>query len=229
MSFCELCKRGFWGNRFPYSLRGRAMSKLNKLIQILNLLYHRRSVTIERIKEFCGVSERTAYRYIRAISEANIPVYFDADELGYRVNRSRVIDFGGWLPSEVALVIAALQRLANDLGDDYREDINTLLKRIVSQQSLPFERFWQSWRESLENSGNSEDLQRVLTSTLISFAVNENREVDLRVSSGDGTGEEKVAIKEPVLQFKGSWVLSDAQQAEDRSVPMATVDSAKVL
>ena len=229
MPSCERSRRGFWGRLFPRYLRGEAMSKLNKLIEILNLLYHRRSVTIERIKEFCGVSERTAYRYIRAISEANIPVYYDANEPGYRVNKSRVIDFGGWLPGEVALVIASLQRLANDLDDDYRDDINLLIRRIVSQQSLPFERFWQSWKESLEKSGDQGDLQRLLTSTLINFAVNENREVSLRVSSGENAGEETVSIKEPTLRFKGNWVLSDAQQGAGHAVPVAAVDSARVL
>jgi predicted DNA-binding transcriptional regulator YafY len=204
------------------------MSKLNKLIQILNLLYHRRTVTIEKIREFCRVSERTAYRYIRAISEANVPVYYDSDESGYRLNKSRVIDFGGWIPSEVALTIAALQYLANSLDDDYRKDIDLLLNRIVTQQSLPFERFWESWKESLSRSTDPKALQQLLTSTLINFAVNQNREVSLKMNGGESE-EENLSIKEPVLQFKGNWVLSDAQHESEKPVPVAAVDSARVL
>ena len=203
------------------------MSKLNKLIQILNLLYHRRTVTIEKIREFCRVSERTAYRYIRAISEANVPVYYDSDQSGYRLNKSRVIDFGGWIPSEVALTIAALQYLGNNLDDNYRKDIDLLLNRIVTQQSLPFERFWESWKESLERS-NPESLQKLLTSTLINFAVNQNREVSLKMNGGE-TDVDQLSIKKPVLQFSGNWVLSDAQHQTEKPVPVAGVASAKVL
>lgn len=205
------------------------MSKLNKLIQILNLLYHRRTVTIEKIREFCRVSERTAYRYIRAISEANVPVYFDSDQSGYRLNKSRVIDFGGWITSEVALTVAALQYLANNLDDNYRKDIDLLLNRIITQQSLPFERFWESWKESLNRSTDPEALQKLLTSTLINFAVNQNREITLKMSSGGGSDGNDLSIKEPVLQFKGNWMLSDAQHEGEKPVPVAAVDSAKVL
>lgn len=203
------------------------MSKLHKLIQILNLLYHRRSVTIEKIREFCRVSERTAYRYIRALSEANVPVFYDSKRSGYRINESRTIDFGGWIPSEVALIVASLQYLADNLDDDYRKDIENLLKRIVTQQSLPFERFWQAWKESLESSKDPNELQRILTSTLINFAVNQNREVNLKLSDHEDNGQ--LTIKEPVLRFSGNWVVSDAQRLETRAVPVAEVDSAKVL
>ena len=227
MPFCDLYRQGSWGNTFPHALREEVMSKLNKLIQILNLLYHRRTVTIEKIREFCRVSERTAYRYIRAISEANVPVYYDSDQSGYRLNKSRVIDFGGWIPSEVALTVAALQYLANNLDDNYRKDIDLLLNRIVTQQSLPFERFWESWKESLERS-NPESLQKLLTSTLITFAVNQNREVSLKMNGGE-TDVDQLSIKKPVLQFSGDWVLSDAQHQSEKPVPVAAVASAKVL
>jgi predicted DNA-binding transcriptional regulator YafY len=193
----------------------------------MNLLYHRRSVTIDKIKDFCRVSERTAYRYIRALSEANVPVFYDSKRSGYRINESRTIDFGGWIPSEVALIVASLQYLADNLDNDYREDIENLLKRIVTQQSLPFERFWQAWKESLETSKDPNELQRILTSTLINFAVNQNREVNLKLSNQEDNGQ--LTIKEPVLRFSGNWVVSDAQQLDTRSVPVAEVDSAKVL
>jgi hypothetical protein len=218
-----------WGKGLPQDIGGRVMSKLNKLIQILNLLYHRRSVTIEKIKEFCRVSERTAYRYIRAISEANVPVYFDTEESGYRVNKSRVIDFGGWIPSEVALTVAALQYLADNVDESYREDIDLLVRRIVSQQSLPFERFWESWKESLERNGDPDGLHQLLTSTLINFAVNQNREVSLKlIRAGEGN-DNQLSIKEPVLQFRGNWVITDGQQGQEEPVPVAAVDAARVL
>jgi len=223
----DLRIRRLRGNGLSHGLQRKAMSKIQKLIQILNLLYHRRSVTIEKIKEFCRVSERTAYRYIRALSEANVPVFYDSKRAGYRINESRSIDFGGWIPSEVALIVASLQYFADNLDGNYKKDIENLLKRIVTQQSLPFERFWQAWKESLAQSNDPNELQRILTSTLINFAVNQNREVNLRMSDLGDNGQ--INIKEPVLRFTGNWVVSDAQRIEDNPVPVAEVNSAKVL
>jgi uncharacterized protein (DUF2237 family) len=64
---------------------------------------------------------------------------------------------------------------------------------------------------------------------LITFAVNQNREVTLKMSSGGDSDGNDLSIKEPVLQFKGNWVLSDAQHEGEKPVPVAAVASAKVL
>jgi len=53
------------------------MTKYDRLLFILNLLRTRRNLNAARIAEECGVTERTIYRDIIAISEANIPIYYD--------------------------------------------------------------------------------------------------------------------------------------------------------
>ncbi len=53
------------------------MSKYDRLLFILNLLRSRRNMNAAKIAEECGVTERTIYRDIIAISEANIPIYYD--------------------------------------------------------------------------------------------------------------------------------------------------------
>ncbi|MBK7143327.1 MAG: hypothetical protein IPH75_14730 [bacterium] len=44
---------------------------------------HRRAVSLKMIRETCGIPRRTAFRYLNAISEANIPIYFDRERGGY--------------------------------------------------------------------------------------------------------------------------------------------------
>lgn len=206
------------------------MSKIGRIIQLLNLLYHRQSVTIDKIKEQCGISERTVYRYMRSISEANVPVYFDKGYGGFRINKSIGPDIGGWIPSEVALIIAALQYFANELDNGYRGELETLIERIISQQNLPFEQFWQSWKQSLSLSQKDlESLRTLLTSTLISFAVDHSRKVCLNVSEIGNQEPHSFTISDPVLRFKGEWIVSENKESGNEPIPVSGVSSAKVL
>ena len=53
------------------------MKKAHRLLFILNLIRSRRNLKARDLAKECEVSERTIYRDINAISEANIPIYYD--------------------------------------------------------------------------------------------------------------------------------------------------------
>ncbi len=53
------------------------MSKYDRLLYILNLLRSRKNLNARRLSEECGVTERSIYRDIAALSRANIPIYYD--------------------------------------------------------------------------------------------------------------------------------------------------------
>jgi predicted DNA-binding transcriptional regulator YafY len=53
------------------------MSKSGRLLKILNIIRSNRSCTAAELARQCGVSERTIYRDIVALSEAGAPVFYD--------------------------------------------------------------------------------------------------------------------------------------------------------
>ncbi len=53
------------------------MSKYDRLLYILNLVRSRRNLNAARLAYECGVTERSIYRDIIALSEANVPIYYD--------------------------------------------------------------------------------------------------------------------------------------------------------
>lgn len=57
------------------------MAKYDRLLYILNLLRSRKNLNAEMLARECDVTERTIYRDIVALSEANIPIYY---ENGYK-------------------------------------------------------------------------------------------------------------------------------------------------
>jgi len=53
------------------------MSKYDRLLHILNLLRSRRTLNAGKLAEECQVTERSIYRDIISLSEANVPIYYD--------------------------------------------------------------------------------------------------------------------------------------------------------
>jgi predicted DNA-binding transcriptional regulator YafY len=53
------------------------MAKYDRLLFILNLLRSRKNLTAARLAHECGVTERSIYRDLIALSQANVPIYFD--------------------------------------------------------------------------------------------------------------------------------------------------------
>ncbi len=64
------------------------MSKYDRLLYILNLLRSRRTLNARRLAEECQVTERSIYRDIISLSEANVPIYYDN---GYKIASSNFL------------------------------------------------------------------------------------------------------------------------------------------
>lgn len=64
------------------------MPKHDRLLYILNLLRARKNLNAALIAVECGVTERSIYRDILTLSEANIPIYYDR---GYKLASSNFL------------------------------------------------------------------------------------------------------------------------------------------
>jgi len=53
------------------------MAKYDRLLYVLNVLRSRRTMNAARLAQECGVTERSIYRDIISLSEANVPIYYD--------------------------------------------------------------------------------------------------------------------------------------------------------
>ena len=102
------------------------MAKYDRLLYILNLLRSRRNLNAARLAEECQVTERSIYRDIIALSEANIPIYYDN---GYKLASDNFLpplnfDFEEYTGLQLALKSSPLARTPK-----YRE----VLKRITAK------------------------------------------------------------------------------------------------
>lgn len=88
------------------------MTKYDRLLFILNLLRTRRNLNAASLARECGVTERSIYRDITSLSEANVPIYFDN---GYKLASDNFLpplnlDFEEYTCLKLALDSTPLQK-----------------------------------------------------------------------------------------------------------------------
>jgi predicted DNA-binding transcriptional regulator YafY len=102
------------------------MSKSDRLLHILNLLRSRRNLNAARLARECGVTERSIYRDIIALSEANIPVYYDK---GYKLASDNFLPPLNFTLDEYTALKLALDSSPLKRSARYRN----LLRRVKSK------------------------------------------------------------------------------------------------
>lgn len=82
------------------------MTKYDRLLYILNLLRSRKTLNAARLAEECGVTERSIYRDIISLSEANVPIYYDN---GYKLASDNFLPPLNFTIEEYACLRSALE------------------------------------------------------------------------------------------------------------------------
>ena len=185
------------------------MSKIEKIIKLINLLSHRRFVTMETIMSTCDIPQRTAYRYLNTISEANIPVYYDKERHAYALNRNRT-----WLTAslelgDAMLVALALRLLKKHVNAAYQDDIEQLISQLLVQQPCPAEDVMDTFQGTIRESGDTEDYSPLVTSMLLHAAILCERRVRLTTNNGVKESRE-IDVESPRLLFRRKWHVVDA-------------------
>lgn len=115
-------------------------SKYDRLLYILNLLRSRRNLNAASLARECGVTERTIYRDIVSLSEANVPIYYDN---GYKYASGNFLpplnfDIDEYLTLVKALETSPLAQAGHSrkLIKSIRGKIEAVLSPVVKKQKL---------------------------------------------------------------------------------------------
>jgi len=199
------------------------LSKTFRIIQLINLLNTRRDVTVKTIKETCNIPERTAYRYLNTISEANIPIYFDRNAQAYRLNTETNLAINDISFGESVLTLVALKVLGALVSEHYQRDIENLITKLIVRQDSEVEAILGPATDRLTSQLNSIDLSVHLSSALIHAAVCCGRKVRL-TRSNDPEVTQRMGFSNPGLHFKGAWRLTEKDTVD---LSESTIDDVK--
>jgi predicted DNA-binding transcriptional regulator YafY len=176
---------------------------LNRALLLANLLYSRRAVSLKTIMETCGLPERSAYRYINRLSEANVPIHYDRDARLYRLAEGSGFRPDLFVDQELFLIVLALRVLRSVAGDGYGVALCEIERKLVACAELPLEKLLPLIESRLSGLNLDSDLSEFLTASLISAAIELRCCFD--VECGDGDNRCRIAFEKPALVFDQDW------------------------
>jgi len=103
------------------------MPKHDRLLYILNLLRARKNLNARLIAIECGVTERSVYRDILTLSEANIPIYYDR---GYKLASSNFLPPLNFNFDEYRALKIALESSPLILTGSYQASLKQVLAKV---------------------------------------------------------------------------------------------------
>ncbi len=105
------------------------MNKYDRMLHILNLLRTRRNLNAGRLAAECGVTERSIYRDIIALSEMNVPIYYDN---GYKLASDNFLPPLNFTFEEYSLLRLALESSPLIKTDSYQDIFKSVKAKIES-------------------------------------------------------------------------------------------------
>jgi predicted DNA-binding transcriptional regulator YafY len=205
------------------------MSKIHKIIRLINLLHFRKSISIEEIEEICEVSRRGAYRYLNTISEANVPLWFDNELQRYVVDHERSFDIPDFNLNDAGLLTFALWLLAGKLGSHYTEDIVTLNNRLLTRLTSSSNSLWGILEKSSEDASDyvQKDHAALYHTILVHLAIATGSSLEVHVHNGSGAGR-GLLIKNPILVFRNEWLVVDSLSEGQSAIPLSRIEKVSV-
>lgn len=204
------------------------MSKIQKLILLINLLYHRRVVTASEIMQICEVSERGVYRYVNTLSAANIPVHFDKRLGGYCIDPRDSFGLEDLNISDLVLLLVALHMLSEKLNDDYRKDVEALAKRILTRQPYSFEEVWETFGDHIDETTNSGNISNLVTNMIVHTSVTKQRKLSIELLDNTENAN-TILVKNPCLSFKQEWHLEGTALNNKTAIPISNIRKATIV
>lgn len=205
-----------------------SLSTVGNILKVINLLINKRKVTTKIIIELCGVSRRTAYRYIDVIHRANIPVYYDRKLNEYKLVSDHLPQYGRIGLQETTIISFALVLLSNCTNDDYNAQLKEIVNKILIRQPLAVEESLESQENTIESKLINYDFSEVLTSLIIYTAILSEKSLNVVIKSSSN-GPKSVLIKKPKMTFKAKWRVEDMKDGNSDGIMLNEIECAKIL
>ena len=200
------------------------MKKIDKILLLLGMLKTDSVIDIKTIKERLQITERTAYRYINTLTDAEIPVHYDPDLRGYCLFAPIKMNIDSLNMGEIFLIMIGLELLSKRVGEHYKAMINKLKEKISIQRPHLIDELIDKLQESDILDSANEDLSRFVIDRFIQYA-SLNKESLRLVVQDNGTGTRDAVIKKPNLRFRNGWEIYESmvKSESEISIPLAKI------
>jgi len=190
------------------------MSSISKAFTIVGLLYNRKRVTIDELKEILDLSERSIYRYMNRLSSANIPVYYDPELQGYTVYDRKEKHYLKLCDNDLIILILSLKALESSLSGEFQDYLNRIKSNIFANSSFPLAKLKEFDQLIDQNSGmlNQDEFIDLIIHAALLFKTN------VVIGRKASNSKNSYVLKNLKLRFKERWQLSGIKNHESHEV-----------
>ena len=198
------------------------MNKIDHILTILQLLYGRKYVRLSTIENTCGVSKRTAFRYIATIRDAGIPVCNDNHGQGYYLRTNET------LKNKLTKAEAALMYLGTILIERFfaGESLRSLKSaRVKLEAVIPtgFRETIEAGRHLLVSKELGEEGRSSILIALLLLAEKANNTIEIVSKGEDERPEKSSMLRMPHLALDKFWYVAD-KAGDSEAEPRIRID-----
>ncbi|SYZ73509.1 putative GntR family transcriptional regulator [Candidatus Zixiibacteriota bacterium] len=158
------------------------MAKYDRLLYVLNLLRSRKNLNAAMIARECGVTERTIYRDILSLSEANIPIFYDK---GYKFASDNFLPPLNFNLDEYLTLKTVLESSPLYRGGVRRNTIKSIRSKIeacLSPAVMQEKKYLHTTPQiDIKSTSSNPALEKIYAA--VETGINENRIVHLKYNS----------------------------------------------
>ena len=182
------------------------MSKTDRLLFILNLIRSRRNLKAKDLANECGVSERTIYRDLIAISSANIPIYF---EKGYKFLTNAFLPPLNFSLDEYLVLHLGLNSEIINSNPTLKNSGKTALAKLESLLPEAFKNNYHKVKKkiNIELSPKSKNSKYSLIFSLLKQGLLKEKRLKLKLCFGKSTSIVKEVFPEKLVYRNEEWLL----------------------
>ena len=175
------------------------MRKMERLLYILSLLRTNHWLKASDLAKKCEVSERTIYRDVISISEANIPIYFDG---GYRLLHNGFLPPVNLSENEADFLLSLLRSSLFEGDKPYGKTASVIIDKIKAGRSTVRE----TKPISIGEMGTEKDDEYKITRQ-IEDAIRERFVIEIHYLSLKGENTKRIIAPYALTFRKRAWYL----------------------
>lgn len=204
------------------------MAKIDSILNLINLLSTRESVSLQNIMDTLRISRRSVFRYLNTISEANFPVYHDGELGGYRMTYKRKEYVPPLNLTDSILVLSCLMAMNEKLSDEYSAMISKIESRLLTSLNVPLEKIVPAYRREFSAVNDQESISRLITSLLVEVAITYGKGIKILRRSEPAITSELV-VENPSIWFKGHWKIAQRKSVDVDNTILSTIERVIIL
>ncbi|MFH2057175.1 MAG: HTH domain-containing protein [bacterium] len=205
------------------------MPKVEHILTILELLYGRNYVTLPTIEDTCGVSKRTAFRYIGTLRDAGIPVCNDHSGQGYYLRTSETLK-SKLTKTEAALLYLGTILVERMLAGSSLKSVKSARVKLEAVVPSGFREAIKTGRQLLGSHELGEEGRSSILIALLLLAEKTGDSLDIVLRGKNGDQPQTCILSRPHLSFNRSWhIIGRTRGGDDEvSIPVDDIADLKV-